>query len=87
MQTVAYSPKKSKSTLVAKHFFDEMAFINHSIYGISNLIFTACVACKNPVRNRLKIQFVELDFFSNLILQKSSTDQQGTPPNSEIICG
>ena len=29
---------------------------------------------KNPVRNRLKIQFVELDF-SKLIFQKSSTDQ------------
>ena len=24
---------------------------------ISNLIFTACVACKNPVRNRQKIKF------------------------------
>ena len=31
---------------------------------------------KNQVRNRLKIQFVKLDF-SNLIFQKSSTDQQG----------
>ena len=37
---------------------------------------TACVACKNPVRNRLKIQFIEHDF-SNLIFQKSSIDQQG----------
>ena len=36
--------------------------------SISKLIF-------NPVRNRLKIQFVELDF-SKLIFQKSSTDQQ-----------
>ena len=26
------------------------------------LDFTACVACKNLVRNRKKIQFVELDF-------------------------
>ena len=25
--------------------------------SISNLIFTACVACKNPVRNRQKIKF------------------------------
>jgi hypothetical protein len=31
-------------------------------------------ATKNQVRNRLKIQFVELDF-SKLIFQKSSTDQ------------
>ena len=31
---------------------------------------------KNPVRNRLKIQCVELNF-SKLIFQKSSTDQQG----------
>ena len=31
---------------------------------------------KNPVRNRLKIQFIELDF-PKLIFQKSSTDQQG----------
>ena len=30
---------------------------------------------KNPVRNRLKIQFVKLDF-SKLIFQKSTTDQQ-----------
>ena len=39
-------------------------------------IFTACVACKSQVQNRLKIQFVKLDF-SNLIFQKSSADQQG----------
>ena len=31
---------------------------------------------KNSVRNKLKIQFVELDF-SKLIFQKPSTDQQG----------
>ena len=31
---------------------------------------------KNPVRNRLKIQFVKLDF-SKFIFQKSSADQQG----------
>ena len=31
---------------------------------------------KNPVWNRLKIQFTEIDF-SKLIFQKSSTDQQG----------
>ena len=43
---------------------------------LMNLIFTACVASKNQVRNRLKIKFIKLDF-SNLIFQKSSTDQQG----------
>ena len=52
----------------------------------TNWIFSACVACKNlirnwflqaknPVRNRLKIQFIELNF-SKLIFQKSSADQQ-----------
>ena len=44
--------------------------------SISNLIFAGYTGSKNPVWNRLKIQFVELDF-SNLIFQKSSTDQQG----------
>ena len=41
--------------------------------SISKLIFAGYTGCKNPVWNRLKIQFVELDF-SNLIFQKSSTD-------------
>ena len=40
------------------------------------MIFAGYTGSKNPVRNRLKIQFVELDF-SKLIFQKSSTDQQG----------
>jgi hypothetical protein len=40
------------------------------------LIFTGYTGSKHPVRNRLKIQFTELDF-SKLIFQKSSTDQQG----------
>ena len=44
--------------------------------SISKLIFAGYTGSKNPVRNRLKIQFVELDF-SKLIFQKSSTDQQG----------
>ena len=43
---------------------------------ISKLIFAGYTGSKNPVRNRLKIQFVKLDF-SKLIFQKSSTDQQG----------
>ena len=37
--------------------------------SISNLIFTACVACKNQVRNRQKIkfknQFREIEIFKN----------------------
>ena len=38
---------------------------------------------KNPVRNKLKIQFIELDF-SKLIFQKSNTDQQGVIHNNYI---
>ena len=40
------------------------------------MIFAGYTGSKNPVRNRLKIQFFELDF-SKLIFQISSTDQQG----------
>ena len=40
------------------------------------MIFAGYTGSKNPVLNRLKIQFIELDF-SKLIFQKSSTDQQG----------
>ena len=43
--------------------------------SISKLIFACCTGSKNPVRNRLKIQFFKLDF-SKLIFQKSSMDQQ-----------
>ena len=49
--------------------------------SISKLIFAGYTGSKNPVRNRLKIQFVKLDF-SKLIFQKSSTDQQGM--NAEL---
>ena len=42
---------------------------------ILKLIFAGYKGSKNPVRNRLNIQFFELDF-SSLIFQKSSTDQQ-----------
>ena len=45
--------------------------------SISKLIFAGYTGSKNPVRNRLKIQFVKLDF-SKLIFKKPSTDQQGT---------
>ena len=41
--------------------------------SILKLVFAGYTGSKNPVQNRLKIQFVELDF-SNLIFQKSSTD-------------
>ena len=41
--------------------------------SISKLIVEGYAGSKNPVRYRLKIQFVELHF-SNLIIQKSSTD-------------
>ena len=41
--------------------------------SILKLIFAGYTGSKNPVRNRLKIQFFELDF-STLIFEKSSTD-------------
>ena len=41
--------------------------------SISKLIFPGYAGGKSPVQNRLKIQFVKLDF-SNLIFKKSSTD-------------
>ena len=44
--------------------------------SILKSIFAGYTGSKNPVRNRLKIQFVKPDF-SKLIFQKSSTDQQG----------
>ena len=45
---------------------------------------TGFLASKNQVRNRLKIQSVELDF-SKLIFQKSSTDQQGVKSESNEL--
>ena len=53
--------------------------------SILKLIFAGYTGSKNSVRNRLKIQFDELNF-SKLIFQKSSTDQQGeskVEPNSK----
>ena len=44
--------------------------------SISEFIFAGYTGSKNSIWNRLKIQFIELDF-SKLIFQKSSTDQQG----------
>ena len=44
--------------------------------SISKLIFASYTGSKNPVRNRIKIQYVKFDF-SKLIFQKSSADQQG----------
>jgi len=41
---------------------------------ISKLIFAGYTGSKIPVRNRLKIQSIKLDF-SKLIFQKTSTDQ------------
>ena len=43
--------------LVWKIKYDEIDFLSKL-----NLIFTACVACKNLVQTRQKISFVELDF-------------------------
>ena len=47
-----------------------------SVLELKKKIFAGYTGSKNQVRNRLKIQFVVLDF-SRLIFQKSSTDQQG----------
>ena len=44
--------------------------------SISKLIFAGYTESKNPVQNRLKIQFLEFDY-SKLIFQISITDQQG----------
>ena len=41
--------------------------------SISKLIFAGYTGSKNPVWNRLKIQFIEVDIY-NLIFQKSNTD-------------
>ena len=41
--------------------------------SLTNWIFAGYTDSKNPVRNRIKIQFVKLDF-SNMIFQKSSKD-------------
>ena len=51
---------------------------------ISKLIFAGYTGSKNQVLNRLKIQFVELDF-SELIFPKSSTEQQGEWLKSAIL--
>ena len=56
---------------VGKIKFDKLDF--HLL--ISNLIFSACVACKNQLRNW---------FLKNLIFQKLSADQQNVPLRSEI---
>ena len=50
--------------------------------SISKLILAGCTGSKNQVRNRLKIQFVELDFYK-LIFQLSSTDQQGVSSSAQ----
>ena len=52
----------------------KIKFHERDFQSISNWVFTASVACKNPVQNGLKIQFVELDF-SNSILQKVQKDR------------
>ena len=57
--------------------FDEIPF-----WSISNLIFTACVACKIQVLNRPKMVFVDVHFLKS-IFQKSSADQQGDLHKSE----
>ena len=48
------------------------------------MIFAGYTGSENSVQNRLKIQFVELDF-SKLIFQKSSRDQQGVEQQILIV--
>jgi hypothetical protein len=50
--------------------------------SISKLIFAGYTGSKNPVRNIIKIQFLELDF-SNLIFQKIR--YKSTGGKTEII--
>ena len=57
-------------------FLIDFRKINLEKPSSTNWIFAGFTGSKNTVRNRLKIQFIELDF-SKLIFQKSSTDQQG----------
>ena len=45
-------------------------------WSISNLNFVGYTDSNNQVRTRPKIRFIQIHF-SNLIFQKSSTDQQG----------
>ena len=54
----------------------EKSISRNCIFSLQKLIFAGYTGSKNPVRNRLKIQFVKLDF-SKLIFKKPSTDQQG----------
>ena len=51
--------------------------------SISNLNFAGYTGSKSQVQNRLKIQFVELDY-SKFIFQKSSMDQQGESTNLQF---
>ena len=48
-------------------------YLNFEKSSLTNWIFVGYTGSKNQVRKRLKIQFVQLDFFK-LIFQKSSTD-------------
>ena len=50
---------------------------------ILKLIFAGYTGSKSQVQNRLKIQFVELDY-SKFIFQKSSMDQQGESTNLQF---
>ena len=60
-----------------RHTFWKKATFKGQVDPNSNLIFTACVACKIQVPNTIpKIKLIQIHF-SNFIFQKSSTDQQG----------
>ena len=68
-QVLNKKPKDSIPLLICTWFlknkFEKIQFDEVDFYSISNLIFTACVACKIILRidfRRLKIQSIELDF-------------------------
>ena len=45
------------------NLFSKIKLVEVDFLFISNLIFTACVACKNQVQNKPNIKFVQLDFW------------------------
>ena len=72
----AYMCFKTRRASTLDYTVSELDFlkIEFEILCLMNLIFTACVACKNCVQSRTKINFIKLEI-SNSIFQKSSADR------------
>ena len=80
--------KKNFPLLLCTWFLKNRVWKIKFCLPISNLIFAGYTGSNNQVKNRLKIQFVKLNF-SNSIFQKSSTDQKGVNKGGKeryIIC-